>query len=75
MAEVITPEKKPLFYGQKIVQKSSFFQAHKKLLVISGLLLFILVVVGLAFFFLGSEYSEQLAEKVSLFVPFFFRKD
>ena len=67
MPTVITPQKKPLFKKLENTpqsKKTLFFQDKKRLFTILGLLLFIALVVGLAFYFLNSNYAEQLAEKI-----------
>lgn len=82
MVQLITPKNNPLFsvkqegtssFESTNPQKISFFQEKKKLLIIISLLLFIVIILWLTFFFLGSDYSKQLAEKSSLFVPFLFK--
>lgn len=73
MATVITSEKKPLF--QKSTASPLFFQDKKRIFIVVGLLVFIALIVGFALYFLNSDYSQQLATKVSLFIPFARKKD
>lgn len=74
MVETIHVEKKPLF-AQEGGKKKSLFQNKRKIFVIVGLILFIVLVVGLMFYFLSKEYSTQVLEKSSLLIPFLRRKD
>lgn len=72
MVETITPEKKPLFAD---VKKASFFQGKRKLFILGGLILFILLILGIMFYFLSKEYTTEVAMKSSLFFPVFYRRD
>jgi len=66
MSEEITIAKKPLFAQEgKKSEKKSFFQDKRKLLIIGVLALFIVVVLGLMFYFLSQEYITQAVSKSS----------
>ena len=76
MPQVITPQNKPLFAKKNDSQeKDHFFQNKRELFIVLGLFVFILVVLGVTFFFLGLDYSKQLAEKSSFFIPFLRKKN
>ncbi len=65
MAETIDVQKKPLFAQENKVEQKSPFHTKKKLLIVGGLILFIILVLGLMFYFLGQEYITQVVEKSS----------
>ncbi len=75
MTENIIVQKKPLFAKkEENIEKESLFKDKRKIFIIVGLLVFIVIILSLMFYFLGAEYLSQFIEKSSLFIPLLRKK-